>query len=129
MSKPSIAIRPYQRSDDEAIARLNQRFHAAGTSHVQYTGALTGAVHVPGHRERLFVVADGDEIRGGAFLREVSVSIGANETSIGWVKLSDASFRWRTKLTFSPRVLIRDRMKSATVSASCASPPSSFDST
>ena len=82
----TMAIREYRTSDDSAIARLNERFRAAGTTHVQYAGSSNDSVTARAHRERLFVVTDGDEIRGGAFLREVPIAIGDDVTTIGWVK-------------------------------------------
>ena len=83
---PALAIRPYRCSDDAAIERLNARFRAAGSSYEQYTIDLAAMNPTSDHHERLFVVADGDEIRGGAYLRETPFAIGDLTTTLGFVK-------------------------------------------
>ena len=83
-------VRRYEATDAPGIARLNARLAAGGSEHCVYPeddfhrdGSEDGT---EGLRERLFVVAQGDEIRAGCFLREQPFRAGGEVTSIGWTK-------------------------------------------
>lgn len=86
----AVRFRRYEASDAAAIARLNARLAAGGSPHCVYT---EGEAHRDGGddpttalRERLFVVAQGDEIRAGCFLREQPFRVGSDIVSAGWTK-------------------------------------------
>jgi hypothetical protein len=80
-----ISVRPYRAADDPAIERLNARFAAAGVDHRQFTG-VEGADRGAVPRETMYVVADDEEIRGGAFVREFPFVIGSETVTVGSVK-------------------------------------------
>lgn len=80
-----IVVRPYRTSDDEAIERLNHRLAESGIPHTQFRG-VEGSEREPLPRETLFVVADDDEVRGGAFVREFPFRVGEATVTVGSVK-------------------------------------------
>ncbi len=87
----SIRIRRYSASDLEAIHRLNRKFEAAGIAHRVYSesAALTlddGNERRPSIVERLFVAEDGEEIRGGVWLKEQEFWVDRTSVQVGWVK-------------------------------------------
>lgn len=81
-----LTIRRYRAEDAEAIARFNQRMESAANHHRLYNEPPAGADESVLPRERLFVATDGDEIRGGAFLRETTVNLPDGAATVGWVK-------------------------------------------
>lgn len=81
-----LTIRRYRSDDAEAIARFNQRMEGAANPHRLYNEPPLGDDESTLPRERLFVATDGDEIRGGAFLRETTVNLPGGAATVGWVK-------------------------------------------
>ncbi len=81
-----IAIRRFAAADGPAIERLNARLVAGGaTDRVWPEGPAEQHRDGP-IRERLFVAADGAEVRGGVWLREHAFRIGGADVPIGWAK-------------------------------------------
>jgi hypothetical protein len=81
-----LTIRRYRADDAEAIARFNQRMSSAANPHRLYAEPPQGEDESALPRERLFVATDGEEIRGGAFLRESTVNLPDGAATVGWVK-------------------------------------------
>jgi hypothetical protein len=80
-----VKVRRFEDRDRAPIARLNQRLSAANVVEVVYPEGdeqRRDAVI----RERLFVAEDGDEIRGGVWLKEQNFRIGGEDLSCGWLK-------------------------------------------
>lgn len=87
MNAPAIAVRRFLASDLPAIERLNRRLAAGGAPNVVYGESPAEAGDrqtLP--RERLFVAAHGDEIRGAVYLREAPLAVDGVASTVGWVK-------------------------------------------
>lgn len=86
----TIAVRRLQEGDAEALARLNDRLEAGGSEHRVYPEDLTRnpssdlELHPVHHA--LFVAADGDEVRGGAWLVEQYFWVDGVRHRVGWMK-------------------------------------------
>ena len=85
-----VRFRRFEPGDAAAIARLNERLARGGSAHRVYPEDAahrdTGEDGTTGLRERLFVIAQGPEIRAGCFLREQPFAIGGDVVSAGWTK-------------------------------------------
>ncbi len=83
----AIAIRRFTAADTAAIERLNARLVAGGAvDRVWPEGPADRRTTDAPVRERLFVAADGAEVRGGVWLREHAFRIGGTDMPIGWAK-------------------------------------------
>lgn len=83
----AIAIRRFTAADTAAIERLNARLTAGGAvDRVWPEGPADRRTADGPVRERLFVAADGAEVRGGVWLREHAFRIGGTDVPIGWAK-------------------------------------------
>jgi hypothetical protein len=85
-----VRFRRFEPGDAAAIARLNDRLARGGSAHRVYpedeAHRDTGEDGTTGVRERLFVLAQGQEVRAGCFLREQPFAIGGDVVSAGWTK-------------------------------------------
>lgn len=85
-----VRFRRFEAGDVEALERLNGRLARGGSAHRVYpedeAHRDTGEDGTTGVRERLFVVAQGREIRGACFLREQPFAIAGDVVSAGWTK-------------------------------------------
>lgn len=81
-----LRIRPAEPGDDAAIARLNERLMAGGQDVPVYGD--DPAAGSPGSpvRDRLFVAAEGDEVRGAVWLKEQPFWVGGERVDAGWAK-------------------------------------------
>jgi hypothetical protein len=80
----TIRIRRFEPGDRGAIERLNARLAAGGATQVMY-GEDEGGV-APPYVERLFIAEDGDEVRGGVYLREQLFRVAGQDANFGWLK-------------------------------------------
>jgi len=82
-----LSIRRFAPGDDEAINRFNARLKEGGSPLCMYSepkSALRTSTDLP--NEQLLVVTEGDEIRGGVFLRQAPFQFGTQVKSVGWIK-------------------------------------------
>ena len=74
----------------DALERLNHRLEAGGTEHRLYPEDLlknpTADLQVTPIHHSLFVASDGEEIRGGTWLREQYFSVAGSRHRVGWMK-------------------------------------------
>lgn len=86
----TIALRRFEDGDEDAISRLNRRLEAGGIAHRLYPEDLsknpTADLDVHPVNHSLYVVADGGEIRGGAWLLEQHFWTAGERHRVGWMK-------------------------------------------
>lgn len=98
MSRTKLSVRLFRADDLDAIKRLNQRLASGGAADRMFPGRTNGSDEDGPLRSRLFVAADGSEIRGGVWLREQEFWVSGQAVRAGWVKypvaesLVDAEF-------------------------------------
>lgn len=81
----TIRIRRFEPGDREAIRRLNGRLRDGGAALEVY--GESGDARPPGPiQERLFVAADGDEVRGAVWLKEHDFRVRGADVRCGWLK-------------------------------------------
>ncbi len=85
---PKLIVRRYEPSDGPAIDRLNERLRAGGVEYDVYgeNGQRSGESEPRPLKERFFVAAEGEEIRGGIWLREHQFSLNGSDIEAGWAK-------------------------------------------
>lgn len=81
-----LRIRPAEPGDDAAIGRLNERLKAGGWDLPVYGDDPAASVPGAPVRDRLFVAAEGDEIRGAVWLKEQPFWVGDERVDAGWAK-------------------------------------------
>ena len=85
-----IVVRRFQNGDADPIGRLNHRLEGGGSEHRLYKEDLSvnpdADLEIRPINDSLFVAADGDEIRGGAWLREQYFSVEGTLHRVGWMK-------------------------------------------
>lgn len=82
----TLEFRRYHPTDAPAIARLNQRLAAGQARYPAFDEDPVGAAPEAPFRSRIFVAADGDEIRGTVLLSEQQLQVGDRAVDIGWVR-------------------------------------------
>lgn len=86
----TIAVRRFRDSDIEALERFNARLGAGGVAHRLYPEDLsinpTADLEIRPINHSLYVVADGDEVRGGAWLCEEYFSVDGTQHRVAWMK-------------------------------------------
>ncbi len=103
MSGVKLQVRRFEPGDAGGIEKLNQRLRAGGVPFPVFGEDVTrenGGGRTDPIRERLFVAAEGSEIRGAVWLREHEFWAGHNGlVTVGWAKypvaesLIDARYR------------------------------------
>jgi hypothetical protein len=85
-----IEVRRYHNGDAAAVGRLNDRLIAGNSEHRLYTEDLsvnpTSDLEIRPVNDSLFVATDGEEIHGGAWLREQHFRVDGVEHRLGWMK-------------------------------------------
>lgn len=83
-------MRRFRDEDRDAVDRLNVRLEAGGSSHRLFKEDLsknpTADLAIRPVNDSLFVAVDGDEIRGGAWLREQYFWVDGARHRVGWIK-------------------------------------------
>lgn len=80
-------MRRFQADDAPAVARLNVRLERGGVEHRVYPEHWQHQFDPNAPlSERLFVVVDGSEVRGGVWLREQDFWVGGQVVRAGWAK-------------------------------------------
>jgi hypothetical protein len=86
----TITVRRFADGDAEALERLNRRMKAGGVEHKLYPEDLsknpTADLDVRPVNHALYVVADGNELRGGAWLCEQYFWVDGARHRVGWMK-------------------------------------------
>ena len=83
-------MRRFQESDAAAVSRFNERMEAGGTWHRLYEEDVAANpdadLDLMPVYDSLFVAADGEEVRGGAWLREQYFWVDGERHRVGWIK-------------------------------------------
>ncbi len=86
----SIVVRRFQAGDAAAIDRLNRRFAAAGLPHRVDCEDVLGGEEPSLEKQpivaRLYVAANGEEVHGGAWLKEQLFWSDGRPLRVGWVE-------------------------------------------
>lgn len=109
-----LVVRRFQGSDTAAIARLNGRLQGEGFPYTVYAEDEpneNGGARPGGLRERLFVAAEGDEIRGAVWLREQPFRVGEREMTLGWAKYPVAESSIDPRYRGVPAGLVRQLLR------------------
>jgi hypothetical protein len=111
----SITLRRYRDTDFEAIGRFNRRMEAGGSPHRLYHEDLwknpTADLDVRPINDSLWVAADDDELRGGAWLREQYFWVDGARHRVGWMKYAIAESLVDPKYATVPFIMVRGLVK------------------
>lgn len=85
-----VVVRRFESGDTDAVERINHRLERAANEHRVYPEDLStnpdADLAIRPINDSLFVATDGEEIRGGAWLREQYFWVDGARHRVGWLK-------------------------------------------